>query len=280
MNNIHVSKPTDRHAESTGSTQSMRWKGCGTTPLRWRSVWKTCRVALESVLFPVDCQICGAEQIPSGVCEACRDELVESDDRVCHRCAMPIGPLLNQQEICAECLGRSFKFDAVIALGPYKGPIRSLCLRLKDRHHQWLAPRLADLVLDARAARIKKYEFAGVVPLALHWMKRRTRGYDQSEALARQVAKRLQVPMIPALRRVRQTKPLYPMSRTDRNLAVKNAFAVNKRWIPRLQGKAVLLVDDILTTGATCNAASQTLKKAGVKTIIVLVIGRAGDRPR
>jgi len=241
---------------------------------RWLQRWwvSGCR-AVDALVFPWECLVCGTEADVSPFCGACRRELVEASGLSCRRCAMPLGPWSDRSGGCFECRGRSLGFDGAIALGPYEGPIRDLCLRLKHERNAWIAPWLAELVVEARAEVRLGPEEACVVPVPLHWWRQWSRGYNQAEALARGLADRLSLRLVRPLRRVTGTPPLARLGRTERAKLLRGAFRAERS--PALRGRTVLLVDDILTTGATCGAAARELKRAGAKRVVVVVVGRA-----
>jgi ComF family protein len=115
-----------------------------------------------------------------------------------------------------------------------------------------------------------------VAPVPLYWLRRWRRGYDQSAHLAECVASRLKKPLDDySLRRVRATATQHHLSPTRRKENVRGAFAVRKRR--RFDGRSVLLVDDVLTTGATCHQAARALKAAGASHVYCLVLAR-GDK--
>jgi ComF family protein len=118
-------------------------------------------------------------------------------------------------------------------------------------------------------------EDAWVVPVPLHWWRSWERGYNQSDELARRLAKRLALRRVCALRRIVATDPLAQMGRAERARVMRDAFRVRPALNSALAGRTIVLVDDILTTGATSGAAARTLKKAGAARVVVVVIGRA-----
>jgi ComF family protein len=237
---------------------------------RWLA---TGRQAIDALVFPWECALCGEPGEASPFCEGCRDELREASGLACARCAMPVGPWADRSGGCSECRGKSLGFDGVVALGPYRGPIRQLCLRLKAERNAWLAPWLAKLLAEARAEALCVPRDAWVVPIPLHWRRRWSRGYNQSDALALGLSKRLDLGLARPLRRVRATPPLARSGRSERARAMRDAFRA--KATAALQGRVVLLVDDILTTGATCGAAARALKRAGAARVIAVVVGRA-----
>ncbi len=234
--------------------------------------------ALDALVFPWSCPVCGAEGSGSPFCPACRQGILEQSARAamssCPRCALPVGPYADLRGGCAACRDRSLGFDSAIALGPYDGALRDLCLRLKHEQNAWLAPRLVDLFIEARHDAIRQLPSdVWIIPVPLHWLRRWRRGYNQAEALASWLARRLGLPVSHRLRRVTATEQLAHKGRTERADIMHGVFRARSGG--KLTGRAVILVDDVLTTGATCSAAARALKKAGAAQVIVVVIARA-----
>lgn len=236
--------------------------------------------AVGGLAYPGDCLVClgPAGDRRSPLCPDCRSELLGASGPACPRCALPVGPFSGGLPGCGDCSGRALGFDRAVALGPYQGPIRHLCLRLKRREWAWIAPGMVDLLVEARGEAIRGLGASAVVPVPLHWRRRWRRRYDQAEALAVALADRLGLPVARPLRRVRATEALWRLGRAERRRLLRGAFRVDPR---RLEGlglpprPVLLLVDDILTTGATCGAAARALKAAGVGPVAAVVIGRA-----
>jgi ComF family protein len=234
--------------------------------------------AFDALVFPWSCPVCGAEGSSSPFCPSCRQGILEQSARAamssCPRCALPVGPYADLRGGCAACRDRSLGFDAAIALGPYDTALRDLCLRLKHEQNAWLAPRLIDLFVEARRDAISQLPSdILIIPVPLHWSRRWRRGYNQAEALASGLARRLGLPVSHRLRRVTATERLAHKGRTERADIMHGAFWA--RAGGKLTGRTVILVDDVLTTGATCSAAARALKKAGADRVIVVVIARA-----
>jgi ComF family protein len=192
----------------------------------------------------------------------------------CPRCASQVGPFADLQGGCSQCRGRSLGFDAALACAPYEGAIKDLCLQLKHERNAWLAPWLGDLLVEGRREAISRLPAdAWVVPIPLHWWRHWRRGYNQAEVLARSLAKGLGLPIHRPLRRAKATPRLAQKAITERSELMHKAFRA--RSSPQLKGRTVLLVDDILTTGATCGEAAKELKRAGAARVVALVIARA-----
>jgi ComF family protein len=230
--------------------------------------------ALDQLVFPWSCAICGEEGSESALCCSCHSRLLEQATRAaCPRCASSTGPYADLRGGCAVCRGRALGFDNALALGPYDGDIRDLCLRLKYETNAWLAPCLSDLFVEARRDAIGELPpDAWIVPIPLHWWRRCRRGYNQAEALAHGLARRLNLPVHRLLRRVVATEQLAHKGRTARAEMMHRVF--KSRPSAQLVGRTIILVDDVLTTGATCGDAARALKDAGAARVIVVVIAR------
>lgn len=203
-------------------------------------------------------------------CESCRTSLLVDPHASCPRCAASVGPFVDLTDGCTHCRDQSFAFDQVVRMGPYDGLLREVVLRLKNLHGDGLAEAIGELW----ARQLSTPGATLVVPVPLHWWRRWTRGYNQSEALAQALAAVLRVPCRRLLRRVRPTPPQHHQtSRTARRANVKGAFALRRGR--SLAGQTVLLVDDVMTTGSTAHEASKPLRAAGAEQIIVAVLGRA-----
>jgi ComF family protein len=247
---------------------------------RWlRRCCEAAGLAIDALAFPPTCPVCDVSTGGPPFCEDCRVELLEAAGPACPRCAMPAGPYADLAGGCSECRGRSLGFDGAIALGPYRGPIRHLCLSLKHERNAWMARWLAEVVAEGRSGPLGEEAKARplVVPVPLHWRKRLRRGYNQAEALARGLARALSLEVRPALRRVAATPALARAGRVERARMMRHAFRA--RRFRGIRGRSVLLVDDILTTGATTGEAARTLKRAGASRVVVVVVARAEGRP-
>ena len=235
------------------------------------------RDALDALVFPWSCSLCGDEGSGSPFCDSCRQGLLEQSARTttsaCPRCALSAGPFADLRGGCAVCRDRSLGFDAALALGAYNGDIQELCLRLKHENNAWLAPWLADIFVEARSDAISHLpRDAWIVPVPLHWWRRWRRGYNQAEALAQGLARRLNLSVHQPLRRLVATGQLAYKGRTARAKTMHGAFRARPNR--RLVGQTVLLIDDVLTTGATCGDAARALKRVGAARVVVIVIAR------
>lgn len=163
----------------------------------------------------------------------------------------------------------------MVSLGAYRGLLRRCVLRSKTVQGEFLCAALSQLLLRRFAGELLALEPQLVVPVPLHWMRRWRRGTNPAETLAQVVGRGLQLRWQGALRRVRATPPQSRLPARLRRRNVQGAFALRRRV--RLSGKRVLLVDDIMTTGATVWHAAKVLRAAGAQHVLVAVLARAQD---
>jgi ComF family protein len=164
-------------------------------------------------------------------------------------------------------------YDAVYSYGEYEGNLRKLIHVFKYGGVTPLAPELGRLLNGALP---REEQFDVIVPMPLHWRKRLQRGFNQSELLANFLSKRTGIPVLGALKRRKRTDPQAGLTRAQRRTNVAGAFEVRGR--DKVEGRHVLLIDDVLTTGATASACSAVLKRAGARRVTVLTLARADRR--
>ncbi len=221
--------------------------------------------ALLDLLYPPRCAACG-EPAPCGdapFCAACA-EAVDPVPPGCVRCGMP-GP----DPICGACFAAPPAFAGVQAGGLYGGPLADAIHALKYGGRPAVARPLGRWL----AARVILPPGARVVPVPLARRRRVARGYDQAWLLAAHLARAAGRSRLPgALARRRETPPQVGRSRAERARNVAGAFAADPR---RVAGLDLVLVDDVVTTGATADAAAGALRRAGARSVTVVALARA-----
>jgi ComF family protein len=230
---------------------------------------------LLQLLYPGCCLSCGQALGPAcrHFCAACRSALLSEPQRTCPRCAASVGPFARLDGGCAVCRGQPLPFHAALRLGPYDKLLRDLILRLKYHSGEGLAEVLGELWAAHAAAHFHALQAEVVVPVPLHWLRRLRRGYNQSSAVAGGVARVLGLPCRPRwLRRVRHTPQQVGQSFAARQENVRGAFRARRAVVA---GRSVLLVDDVMTTGATLAEAARVLRAAGAARVAVAALARA-----
>jgi ComF family protein len=182
---------------------------------------------------------------------------------------------LDEQGRCTLCRLGLQGFDAVYTYGSYEGALRELIHLFKYSGVRPLARRFGDLLARALPG---EAGFDVIVPMPLHWSRRWQRGFNQSALLAREVARRRNVPLTDVVRRKKRTASQAGLTNSKRRLNVQGAFEVRPRRHASLAGKHVLLVDDVLTTGATASACARALKRAGAARVTLLALARTDRR--
>ena len=167
-------------------------------------------------------------------------------------------------------------FDAAYCFGSYEGTLRELIHLYKYSRMRTLSQPLADLL--ARALPLDE-RLDAVTAVPLHWRREWQRGFNQSELLARAIAKRRGIPVVRPLRRARATQTQAGLSNTERRRNVAAAF-VCRRGAQQLNGQRVLLIDDVMTTGSTAAACANALKQAGAAKVVLLTVARVDRRMR
>ncbi len=234
------------------------------------STWAS---AVLNFVYPPECQLCGAEIEGIGpvFCETCIQQLKPSLTNECPRCGAPAGDFAELSQGCPQCRKESFAFERVIRLGIYGDQMRLACLRAKGAGGSSLTRGLADVLVDQKRPIFDQFPLDLVVPVPEHWSRRFLHPHYAAEILSRQIGHRLGVPWSRSVLIKQRRTPKQATSPTPRRRQQQQgSFAVKQN--KDLAGKTILLVDDILTTGATADAAARTLKLAGTQRVIVAVI--------
>ena len=191
----------------------------------------------------------------------------------CDRCGLKVEGAVGHRFVCALCATEPPAFDRARSAGRYAGVLRGLLHDFKYHHATWLTDDLVDLLHGCLLAHFPAAEADVVAPVPLHAIKRRERGYNQSALLAAALARRLGRPFVgEALARVRATPTQTRLSAPARRRNVHRAFVARETgWV---RGRTVLLVDDVMTTGATLDEAAGVLAKAGAWRVRALTVAR------
>ncbi|HEX3748798.1 MAG TPA: ComF family protein [Bryobacteraceae bacterium] len=175
---------------------------------------------------------------------------------------------------CALCRAGVRGFDAAYCFGSYEGTLRELIHLYKYSRIETLWRPLSAFLAGALPL---DECFDAVTPVPLHWRKRWQRGFNQSELLARAIARRRGIPVVRALRRTRFTQTQAGLSNTERRRNVAAAFQC-RRPAFALAGKRVLLIDDVMTTGSTAAVCARALKQAGAARVVLATVARVDRR--
>lgn len=236
------------------------------------------RTALDALL-PPRCLSCGASvDAPGALCAACWAGIEFIAPPLCDCCGFPFEIEAGPDALCAACLARRPRYRRARAAFRYGEDSRRLVLMFKHADRldpapafgRWMAQAGAELLADADL----------IAPVPLHRWRLLWRRYNQSAELARAIGRLRGTRVVPdLLQRRRHTPPQTDMNPRERRLNVAGAFRINPRRRVDVHDKAVLLIDDVLTTGATVEACARVLLRAGAASVDVLTLARV-VRPR
>ncbi|QSH42167.1 ComF family protein [Lentisphaerota bacterium ZTH] len=232
---------------------------------------KTGRIFLTSArLFcPFPCPCCG--KVSDGVnffCSDCKSKLRIVKGQRCPGCG---GALDGVLQVCSKCIQFEQRpWDGAFAVFELRGLGQQVVHRLKFYNSPELARPLA--VLAAEIVSQSEFKFDCVVPVPLHWSRCFYRGYNQAELLCEELSRLCGIPCRRLLRRVKRTRQQAKLDRDERRRNLQDAFALSP--VSELKSQTILLVDDVMTTGATLSTATEVLKKHGVARVFVLIVGR------
>jgi ComF family protein len=228
-----------------------------------------------AVVFPSRCPHCQSfvEHPTRGpLCSGCWETLPRHRGELC-ACGVPLAGAV-PDGFCGRCRRGLSLFRSGFSLGPYEGGLRAVIHELKFHGRRRVAERLAERIAAAPGSTGVLTAEAVLVPVPLHPRRRRERGFNQSELLARALARRCPFLTVAAdaLVRRKETPPQTGLSAAARRSNVAGAFAVRRR--SRVDGRVVVLVDDVVTTGATARACARALREAGAFEVRLLTAAR------
>ncbi len=226
------------------------------------------------LVYPPSCIACrGATADAHALCSSCWSGMGFISRPFCERLGTPFAVDLGGVLLSPQAMADPPVFDRARAVCRYDDTARELVHRLKYGDRVELAPALAGLMANAGAELIESADV--IVPVPLHRFRLWSRRFNQAAALCLPLARSTAKPLaLHALVRVRRTRPQVGLSRDQRRLNLQGAFKPGPEALRMVEGRRVLLVDDVLTTGSTVNAASRALLKAGASAVDVLTFAR------
>ncbi len=230
-------------------------------------------------LWPSHCLLCGAPGRPGvDLCRPCQDHLVRNT-HPCARCALPLPAPAPAGSLCGACQRHPPSYDRVLAPYRYQAPLSQLIVALKYAGRlasgRLLGQLLAAELGAATALRLTPPQ--ALLPVPLHRRRLRSRGFNQAAELAGWLSRELRIPLaLDALRRVEDTPAQAGLHRAERLRNLRGAF----RWVGPAGLRHVVLIDDVVTTGATAEALARVLRQSGVDCVELWAVARTAQRPR
>ena len=236
--------------------------------------------ALLNLIYPDRCFVCSvaiARRQDCGICSVCWNKALalRINPPRCSSCGLPFQSFDDDSEhLCGNCILRVPPYSGARSFGYYTAELSSVIRELKFNGRRNTVRLLAPLLAGTFLMNWNREDFDALVPVPLHPRRRRERGYNQSELLTRCVARQLTLPCCEGLARVRPTAPQVGLTDSQRQENVRNAFRCCNAG--QISGRRILLVDDVMTTGATVASAAQALLDGGALRVSVLTVARAG----
>jgi ComF family protein len=244
-----------------------------------------CRLALGAntlnLLFPPSCVNCDQELVGLSdellLCDRCQQSFDPGHSSFCRRCGATAPQSGDTVDHCRLCPTVRLHFDEVVSLGSYWGPLRDAILKMKVASGDLLSRALGRFYIIHRGTLIRQTDPDVILPIPMSTRRRLALGTNSPEVLASELSRYLNKPTDDrVLARQRKTLLQTDLSPKERFRNVRGAFRVRKGY--DLGGLQALVVDDVLTTGATCSEAARVLKQAGVSKVAVAVIARGGGK--
>jgi len=235
------------------------------------------RVLLDSVLPPLCLGCSEIVATPGTLCAACWQGFSFISPPYCARCAAPFSHDPGEDALCGACLARPPRYRRARAALVYDQRSRRLVLPFKHGDRTDIARACGGWMARAGAGLLAEADL--VAPVPLHWRRLFSRRYNQAQLLARVAVRAARLASPPRLapdllRRRRWTGSQTGLRAEERRGNVRQAFDVHPRWAGELSGKSVLLIDDVLTTGATVEACARVLQRGGARHVDVLTLAR------
>ena len=233
-------------------------------------VKKNLLVAAEAVLgllYPHTCPFCG-RVTEEEVCSFCAGRIKLIEGPRCMRCSKPVSS--EKEEYCYDCLHTHHYYERGYSLWLHSGAVKESVYKFKYHNQRIYGRYYAKELAKYYKTSVRRLHIDVIIPIPLFKKKRKERGFNQAEILAREIGKYMELPVdTKYLSRVHSTNPQKKLDPKSRKRNLIGAFAVESSITPPA---AVLLIDDIYTTGNTIDSAARTLKKAGVQKVYFLTI--------
>ncbi|MBN8827685.1 MAG: ComF family protein [Sphingobacteriia bacterium] len=226
------------------------------------------------IIFPPKCLFCQKIILDHlTICSDCFKEIEFVGKNKCKRCAVPLKYDYGEEIECARCIESSPVYNKLHAIFYYGDYLKEAVHKFKYTDKTSYSKFFSTYMVRSISNEFKNFDYLTYVPL--HYLKIIKRKYNQSNLLARNVSRLINMPVIHALKRVKNTVPQNNLKYTERQINVKDVFVFNKKISNKIKGKNILLIDDVVTTGSTVNECAKILIEAGANSVSVLCIARA-----
>ncbi len=244
-------------------------------------MWRELGTGFLDLLYPPVCAVCDlALSKGEALCDSCREELPRLGAPFCQCCGEPFEGKVDAAATCPRCLEDPPAYDFARPALTRSQPALELIHRFKYLREIHLAGELGRIAFEAfedRRLTDALRDAWPLVPVPLHRSRQRRRHFNQAAEIARVIGRHHKLPLLQALKRIRSTGSQTKLTREERQKNLSGAFELTKRgrrWIEEHEPMGVVLVDDVLTTGATVEECAKVLLKAGVDQVVVVTLMR------
>lgn len=229
--------------------------------------------AIINLLFPIRCVICNSYEFQSNVCEFCWEKLTFITKPYCAICSHPFEYENDDKAICGNCIQTKPNYDKAISILKYDDYSKDLIHNFKYKDQLHILNYFVSLMLNMGKDLIEQADI--IIPVAMHKHKLLKRGYNQAALIAMNIAKNKKIKYLPqAIIKIVNTDSQAGLKKSQRIKNIKNSFKLNSKFINEIKGKRVLLIDDVITTGATIEECCKVLKFAEPSKLFVLTLAK------
>lgn len=228
----------------------------------------------SKILFPskIKCVLCGEDlkqKQEIEICKKCLKQITFIDE---NHCCLRCGELITGQgHYCLNCMNHKRKFDIARSVVVYEGPVQQLIYGFKFGGKPYLSATIGNMM--AQKLSFLNWNFDAIVPVPVSKSRLKERGYNQALLLANQIAPYFNKPVFEVLEKYKQTKDQVGLNFQERQQNLEGSIKVCQK--DQVVGKSILLVDDVMTTGATANICAEQLFKAGAKSVMLLTFAHS-----
>ena len=231
------------------------------------------------IVYPTDirCLICNAkreEMSGYGICKICESHLPFIEPPVCTKC----GKMMIEESLCLDCQQSDHAFYRGISIFEFNAEVRRLIHRYKYKQEKYLSTPMIHWMTEG--LKVYKWDFDLIVPVPLHPIRERKRGFNQADLLARGLSKSTGVPLVnQGLLRIKNTPQQAKLSKEQRQRNLRDAFIISERAksLKTFHNKTILLVDDVYTTGSTANQCASELLAGGADRVYVITLATGSN---
>ena len=228
---------------------------------------------LTNLLFPAQCVICSSYEAQTDICTKCWEKLTFITKPYCASCCYPFAYENDIDAICGHCISNKPNYEKAISILKYDNHSKALIHKFKYQDQLHILDYFTRLMLNMGKELIKQADI--IAPVPMHKYKLLKRGYNQAALLAMKISSQSKIQYIPQLIiKINNSSSQTALTKHQRQKNIKNSFQLNPKFAPLIKGKKILLIDDVITTGATLSECCKVIKNGEPNKILVLTLAK------